>query len=356
MKKVHILTFHKEPSYGAQLQAYALGEYIKKTGREVRMINLSLDYRNRDAAPSIPGKLRMTVSKALRGYYPFQVRNFCFRRRFSVPETGCFTSAGQLERYPWSADELYITGSDQVWSRIPGKLLPSFFFSFLPPGAPRISYAASFGERFDKATVADMKPIAERFYALSVREQQGVEVCREALGMPCVEVVDPTLLGADFSPLLLKGGKKGGVVCFNLHSDPGLSAAARRLALTRGLRLTLMRGFCYEGSWRNFFMPSIRRWITNIAQAGVVVTDSFHGMVFALLFRREFVIADTGKKSLGRLANLLSGAGIAERIVPVADLGTPKAEKLPPIDFDAVWRRLEPRVEASRNFLKTFLQ
>ena len=193
--------------------------------------------------------------------------------------------------------DAYIVGSDQVWRWAYNAHIEWMYLSFVKDeSVKRIAYAASIGIAYwdypqDKSIMC--ATLAQQFNAISVREKDAVSLVKEYLGMPAQYVLDPTLLlnATDYEQLLLLGPVK-----------PDTSIAVYILDMTENKRLLLddlqKRLHCKINvignpdaqnssfSYRDRQSPPVEDWLNGIRKADYVLTDSFHGTVFSIIFHK----------------------------------------------------------------------
>ena len=177
--KIAVLTFYRAFSYGALLQCYALCTWLRKEGHEVKLLRSDLHGED-----TWKYKLN-TLTKCA---------NFRKFRKHFLP-----SEARRGENF-----DIYIVGSDQVWNPLFPLRPLDYYFSFLPPTAKRISYAASFGMNdwnIDKEITKKIQDCLYHFSAVTVREQSSANICRDIFGIRADIVLDPTLLLNDFENL-----------------------------------------------------------------------------------------------------------------------------------------------------------
>lgn len=130
MHNVNILTIHKEPNYGAVLQAYALYKTIENLGHVPYIINLDMDYRR--FPYSLKYRVLLGLHKWMKGYSHCFALAERFSRKHCPNQIGNFHTTAELESYPWNKGDYYLIGSDQVWNPgITQNLRTAFCFSFL---------------------------------------------------------------------------------------------------------------------------------------------------------------------------------------------------------------------------------
>ena len=319
-RKVGIITFHDTPNFGATLQCYALHSVVSALGHDVEVIN----YR--------PLKARLQY---LRFLFLGQRRAWCnvgrVRRFAEFARTRLNLSgraigsrrglAGLATRYAAA-----ITGSDEVWKIDHMRPFdPSFYLDFCDTAHTRlISYAASASAVTDLGARADdVAPLLRRFTALAVRDERTREQVRRVAGLESELVVDPTFLwdwsAEDLPPI---------------HPRPYVAVYAWTSAEDfRDLRRRMRRdgkdivcvGCTHPDADANYLAIGPEEWLRLLRHSDLVVTDFFHGAVFALIFGRPlFVKVDPAKRT--KLASVMELAGLAthlhESYRPVSDSPT----------------------------------
>ena len=325
--KIGIATFQWSDNYGAVLQAYALQSFLREQGHAVQII----DYR---VTPPVPW-YRKWLAKTPRGCIlkweaAYKAHRFAqFRRKHLVLTPASFRSAGSLAAIADRFDVL-ITGSDQVWnprwlSQAEG-LFDLYLLSFAGPQVRRVSYAASFGHA-EKATMNEndqqrLGAQLKQLDAISVREPSGISLVRELSGRTdAVQVVDPTLLlgRAHYEGLAgLRRNRAPYLFAYMLHGLQQDAACVIRqmsgLLHYQVVQCNLQKTALH----REYTLPSPTGWLRQIRDAAFMVTNSFHGVVFCLVFHIPFVAllisGQTGSMN-ARIQELLDTAGLAHRIV-----------------------------------------
>jgi len=330
---IGITTFQWANNYGALLQAHALQIFLRSRGHEVQIV----DYRGRQPTKGI----KKWISTSFVGcIYKWEAayREYLFdhfRRNYLIRTHEIFYSTTDLERIADKFD-LLITGSDQVWNpiflaEITG-LSELYFLSFAGKNTRKISYAASFGHSTKKTIEPKwQKILAEKLLsidAISVREASGVGLVNSICGRTdAVNVVDPTLLlDRSYYEKIAKSNIKRQKYLFSymLHElDENAEKFNKQIAMLLNLQ-TLKCDAITTGIHKPYTLPSPTNLLNLIRNASFVVTNSFHGVVFCLLFHTPF-IAITIDSSIGamnsRIVELLSSLGLTHRIcIPQAEV------------------------------------
>lgn len=315
--RLGILTLQDSPNYGALLQAYALRTYLTRLGHEAVVVDRRRESSGlplRTPAPQreqirLFGCLRVSAANGASEYACRCARTLQFLKSHVGLTDYSFHSWSEAPR-ALGFDAL-VVGSDQVWNA--NNLDPNdYLLRDVPPGMRGIAYAASIGMTgFPSERVADYKEGFARFSALSVREREAVELVA-SLGSTATQVVDPVLLAgpdiwreiAETSP-----NHKGKIFAYFLAED--INTYLEPLATfgaANGRRVDLFvdwfvrkapRGF---GGWlkaRRFWRRWFRRgidfnlaagpleFVQAIAASDLVVSNSYHALMFALLMNKE---------------------------------------------------------------------
>ena len=198
MKKIGLITIYHVPNYGSVLQTYATQVLLEKMGLECEIINYK--YPNEwHHSLGRPRPTFRTFLGCLLGLTPahrkanklikFKKENFKFTRLYN--------SLDELKSADWSKFDVFAVGSDQVWKSHFTLGDSAFMLSFIPDDKHCISIASSFASKSIPEPFREKyKKYLSKFAAISVREQNGVDLIRKELGIECTPQVllDPTLL------------------------------------------------------------------------------------------------------------------------------------------------------------------
>ena len=337
--KIGIITHWKDnDNYGAALQSYALQRYLRDIGHDAYVIRyyprverhtLSQRFLNVIKKPHLViDYIKMKFIPDHRDTWD-KLRDFSsFRERFISYSPVVYHGLEELRSNPPVAD-LYITGSDQVWH---GSLEitenRTFFLDFGEEQTRRISYAASFGRNYFPCDNEELfKELLHRFYSISMREESGLRILRER-GLNCTRCLDSTLLldGLHYKGLMDKRRHAGKFAFFytvNVKSPDGIYWNNLRDHFRReGIQSVVTTGSGYIPASEIFvgakydYAP-VQGWLSNIYYSEIIITASFHGIVFSILFQKDFVyIPIGGKHGAGndRVTDLLESMGLNDRI------------------------------------------
>jgi hypothetical protein len=349
------VTFYKIPHPGAVLQAYALHRALRTLGHNPTI----LGGREKETAPG-----RRSIKQAILRWATNSDRtlaNYAAFREKNLPLCEPVEGThGRLAGFRPEADA-FISGSDQVWNAnlFPGKTIdPAFLCSFPNSSARRISYAASMGGWAPEGNAAaDLKRALEGFHAISVREPGAKALLESLLKRPIEVTLDPTLLFDDYEEISAPPRRAGeSVVLFPLQATEGLNDAARYLAGTMKKSITTLGGplLPWKRCGRRVEADSPATWLGAIRDSAGVVTNSFHGLVFALLARKPVIFVPlTGALAPRneRIRHLCDLLNVPEEIFWT---GSPRSG-VPEICWDKLSTNLEAHRQQSLDFLSRAL-
>lgn len=354
MKKiVNIITIHKEPNYGAVLQAFALYKTIERLGGNPHIINLSMDYRRRPY--SWKNRILTVLKNWVRGYY------FCYKKaekfiyKHCPQQIGDFHTVNELKNHPWKPQEYYLVGSDQVWNpEITGSLSSAYTLSFLGDKFPnKYAYASSFGNIKDeqlRATQLDINSL-RGFKQVATREDLGVRFLTK-LGIPAIKTIDPTLLIEDYSFLIKRPIVPNDQILFLSLSDTlAMNNFVHEVSQKLNQPVRKFYGYLQPQRSKNLQFLDVEEWLAQIASASLVITDSFHATVFSILFNRPFFVYISEPSKIYRISDLLDNLGIHGRIIHSAS----EIENTPPIDYELVKKKLSTYRSQSLEYLNSII-
>ncbi|MFK8252338.1 polysaccharide pyruvyl transferase family protein [Ancylobacter terrae] len=390
VQRIGLLTLPLETNYGGILQAVSLYQYLTAAGKEVVFLETHPPESRRrravlDALAHVPflpsltrllakrpegarGPLARSLSSGLLARLRANAEivlferkaalHLPFRHRFITRRSGPLSSsqalADAVERFKLDA---LVVGSDQVWrlDYLPPDLREDFFFRFAPdPAVRKVSYAASFGRGewlFPEAGPA-IAALLARFHAVSVREASGVTICADVLGRgDARHVLDPTMLidtsffDTASAPPLGRTGKT--LLSYVLDEEPDRPFVSREVHAALGEGYTV-RSLTLDDGKAAVDVPG---WLRAYMDADFVVTDSYHGTVFSILFQKNFIAILNRSRGADRFVSLLGQLGLSDRLVMDPTPETLHALARTPVDFAPVAARLKELRAQSAAFL-----
>lgn len=367
--RIGIITILKVNNYGAELQAFATQEAIKKLGVDAEIIDY-LFYKH-------PKHIKTNLSRPLfKSSWKKQLAEFLYPIVSKVKELGSKDSKLRKSRFEKfheintsqsrvfrKLDDLYsecpdydvfIVGSDQVWNPGIYSSLKPYFLDFAPMGKRKVAYASSFGiGALPENVKATYKNYLSSFDTIGVREKSGVNIIND-LGLKAENVLDPTLLlnGDDWRNVSSKydGLPERYVAVYELASSPYLQKVAKEVSESLGCPIVRISRTTCDKTAINVTDAGPAEFLSILQNAEFVVTDSFHGTAFSVNFEKPFfTITPNRKDNNSRQADLLALLGIENRILREND---PIPSNIS-LDFSNVNMRLEDERVKSINFLRT---
>lgn len=331
---VGIMNFHFANNFGAVLVPFSLMRTIQRMGFNAEVINY--------APKEIP----------IRKHYVEFRKNF-----LNISEkTKLLNSKQELENTTSKYDKI-VVGSDQVWRLFDTS---TYMLDFAHGYKTLISYAASFGgSTFTKLSNERAITLLNRFDAISVRENTGVDICNNQFGIPAMHVLDPTLLltANEYQQIIDYFKPKSmdsqyiAYSIINKSNKEHVSALIDRLSKVMNIKF---RNILSELESEE--VNSVGGWLNDIKNSSYVITDSFHATVFAILYKKKFICLVTGANGTDRIPSLLKMLDIdcSSRVVNTLNLITPELLNNV-IDYDHVYERLNTLRNKSILFLKNAL-
>lgn len=361
--KIAILTLPLHNNYGGIIQATALSQTLRDMGHETFLISKKAPHPLHKrlmgyVLRSLPGQNIRGARQAeleRRRHYSFTRARFDGRSGYlRTPEDlGCYLTRNGIDAV--------VVGSDQVWRAdyFRPENLEFYFLALVGDYRGRkIAYAPSFGK--DEwplpDRVADVGRWLADFDAVSCRETSGTELLQNSFGCSDAQTcIDPTLLvdpGFYDAALAPSTKGRGYVLRYVLDESDTLQSAASHVveALDGDLEVRTITPDDGKATL------DISGWLRAFKDADFIVTDSFHGTVFSILFGKNFVSIGNVDRGLDRFTSLLSQLGLQDRLLLDDDMEKARHLAGSPVDFEASATRLAELRAASMSFLKNALE
>lgn len=375
-KKIGIITHPLRTNYGGLLQAYALQSVLKKNNHSPITERIS---NNRTFCQT-------RFIAFIIGFISFLLRRRKFSQIFLVPTLKEERHISQythmfIEKYINTIDtfsdedydefDVIIAGSDQVWrtSSCDSRIHIDRSFLNLPVNDKclKISYAASFGHdkwNYTNKNTEHIKNIIKDFKAVSVREKGGVDVCEKHLNIKPTHVLDPTLLldKNDYLSLLSNDiqCKFNGVFVYVLDKTDFIKDVIRLTSDSLNINSFEINPKQYNeltfwdkllGKTSDLIFPPVENWIASFRDSDMVITDSFHGTVFSIIFKKQFISIINEDRGASRFISLLEMFGLEDRLVKNENLTSINFLLSEKIDYNHVDVILKEKQKESLYFL-----
>lgn len=334
--KIGLLTLPLLYNYGAILQAYALHRVInEKIGCDCALIDKELPvypyYRRplsiisrilarifrKDKSEIIP----YWMSKKTQSIVSSNTRKFV--EKYINPKTRLINKLSRRDdKY-----DVYIVGSDQVWRKSVTLPIENYLFNFVAKDKKKIAYAASLGVdhwEFDEKKTLVIGELMSRFSHITVREESAVTLIHSKLGIKSTQVLDPTMLLAkeDYLSLIKKENIDKTLFSYILDSTlekkEYVELVARELDLSINEILPKTKLQYFKNPANHVYL-SVEEWLQGMVNSQFIVTDSFHGTVFSLIFNKPFIVIPNKRRGNTRLESILNLFDLQCRIINQID-------------------------------------
>lgn len=360
--KIALINLAYDNNYGGNLQRYALVKVLQNLGHDVIHINLRfvLPVNFLKLFPHIVFRILKKILgrkidifpewRAYRSYHSVIESTEKFYNKY-IPHTCPVLCLSDYKRY--DKFDVVVVGSDQVWrKKIAMHYLDNFFLKFLPvaPNQKRITYGVSLGSNeneLDEKEISELGVLYKRFNAVSVREPGALELFKNYNWTnPAAQVVlDPTLLlsASDYKKILKKSGIHNNIFCYilDLNSEKQTFVQSVSKRLNIDYKLTGIN---------SFNSLSIEQWLGCFYDSEFIITDSFHGMIFSIIFHKNFIVIGNKFRGMGRITDFLSSLQLENHLITEEALSSDF--KIDDIQWDLVDEIIEKRKLFSINFLK----
>lgn len=385
--KIGIITlWQSSDNYGQQLQCWALQQELIKLGHEPYLIRYDVEYRTRNNKsplwkkvlkllliyPVIKSLKRRKINKKEQLLEAYNAKRnkerqfLTFRKDNFLLSDNIYSTLQELKDNPPKADA-YIVGSDQVWAfTLDNYENRVMFLDFGDKKIKRIAYAPSFSmPSYPEKLKLVLKENLDRFDSLSVREQTGAKICNE-IGCTVQVVVDPTMLLSSKDYSVIANANTCGLYIYLYYLNISNSEEVewqqlKDFAKNNNLKVIATPASGYMQGKELFDKveyqyATIPQWIGLINGARLVVTTSFHGVVFCIIHRTPFIYFPLmGKYSRGnnRVIDLCKILGLSDHIWNSSSSFESLFHKT--IDWENVQEKLELLRKGSIDYLKNAL-
>lgn len=357
MEKIGVLTFHRADSYGAHLQAYATVAFLNQSGYEAELVDYTNQYEQRFRRIFYSKNGKMT------GFLTSFIKDYVFKKRyyknkaFGNIEQYCPVSKKKYETKKALDKAFYdvlVVGSDQVWNREITNGLDDVFLLIHGQASKRISISSSMGSVILNDEEKKMFQEAfKKFTAISAREEFAKNQLQETTGRPIKVLMDPTFLidkkkwiqSLVQKSIPYRKIKEKYILTFFLAPDETYKLRIAKLAKKLKLPVWSIQSIAVKRieSDRIILGATVADFLALIANAEVVVTDSFHGTAMSINLERNFV-AFKNKGNPVRVMTLLDTLGLSNRL----DMNE---EVYCPVNYNRVNKMLEPLREDSKKWI-----
>ncbi|ROR31466.1 polysaccharide pyruvyl transferase [Mobilisporobacter senegalensis] len=354
--KVGIITFHNYNNYGAILQSYALQKILYNLGCESEIIDYNCNYISKPYRYiNLKQKGFFTYLFGVIGficYLPRKKRCNEFRKLMNYSISVNNSNINSLS----NAYDYYISGSDQVWNYKLTNFDKNYFLEFVNDNKKKLSYAASFGlSNIQNQYRQEYAKLLSKFNKILVREKQGANIVNDLIGQVPEVVLDPTLLLTQDDWINVSSDikrKKEYILVYQLGFSKRLINFTKKLSRETSCEI-LFIPFPLGKSIKCRPLINIgpKEWLGLFKNAKYIVSDSFHGIIFSVLFNKNFFAEVSGQHKNSRAENFLSQFGLKDRIIS----NDYKVQLTQDIDYTVINERINIAREKSIESLKNML-
>ena len=316
---IALLNLPFDANFGGNLQRYALITILKKEGHNIEHINLRNNYHLPWYKYPFSYTKRIIKKIFLNSKMPIRIEQYSKKKNLEknkkaeafyqkyIPHTKEITQKRDLYKLPLY--DAYIVGSDQVWRKTMTKQfgISTFFFDFVKtPSTIKMAYAVSLGSDRNELTpkeIRHMKSLYKQFNSVSVRETSAIQLFEKyKWDFPqAIQVLDPTLLLTKDDYINLINTNKtepcpGNLFCYILDFNKEKEKIIQKIASQQDLKPFIIQ---LDGN------TSIEQWLRSFQDAQYIITDSYHGLVFSIIFNKPFTLIQNEKRGNARFDSLL---------------------------------------------------
>lgn len=372
--KIGLLTFHRASNYGTALQAIASVEALRDVGADAEIVDYRPDYIEKTMHLKSLSDVRSFRDLVSYG------AELLFRRRTlknkivefasfieKLPHSEAFSDKELLPEMCKKYD-MIVSGSDQIWNPVISTGDMSYFLPFTHPR--KAAFSSSFGTCDLSAELKEeIAGYLEDFGYLTVREMSAKRFIDELIadGHNITEpknILDPTLLyGIDYwkrHEMEAPMPKEGYILVYSLLPTPLIIHATEKIRRETGLPVLNLRPSnmdIIKGHGANIAACGPAKFISYLANATYVVTNSFHGTAFSLNFEKPFITVTLPEKNgmdiNSRLTDVLALTGMSHRRATTIE----EIDKIPfEVDFTEARKKLASERERSWELLRELVR
>lgn len=271
-------------NYGALLTGYALQQFLEDLGYNTRLIdNKFMNYKK---------------DSEYNGSFNEKFRNKYLKTTKPLKTDSDYKDLSEKAK-------IFITGSDQVFNpKWTGPLYKKYFLNFAGLNAKKLAISASFGIgddefNYDPNVVGFMKKSLQSFDYVSVREDAGIKICEEQLDVKAEQLIDPVFwISKEKYENILKSSDQdysNDIVSYVLDTNGDYEKVYDHLQEKYSCKVRTIQG-------KNL---SVEEWLKAIYECRYFITDSFHGLCFALIFNKPFICIINKHRGYARFSSMM---------------------------------------------------
>ena len=360
--KIGIITMPLCSNYGGTLQNWALQQVLIRMGHEPITLRFPVMYQGMSSlhywTKVFPMQaLRFVVHKFIGGKYEMPLTIGPWKKSVSGMERFVDEHINVTEYLPnLNMDdvrrygiEALVVGSDQIWRPVMYDAVKYYFLGFTGDSdILRIAYAPSVALDkwpYKEDVTIQLRELIKKFTAVSVREKSSVQLVKNNLGADAQWVLDPTMLlkKEDYIEICknVPESKEPFVFAYILDMTDEKRKMAEFVAKQQGCKVR------YQTADKVTADDTIEKWLANFRDAQYVITDSYHGSVFSLIFQKQFYTFYNTYRGNARMDSLKEIPGLEKRFLKISNDA---------LDDVIIFTEVEKSIDSMRNASKTFLE
>ena len=341
-------------NYGSLLNGYSVYKILKKMNRTVLMVH---------KIGAIPNDREINGTHNARfveKFYPDE----------DISPVYSFERLSELNNYC----DTFMTGSDQVWQYgINSYFHMAFFMGFVNSDKRKISFGTSFGHSEDITPLEKRHEVSKwlsRFQAISVREESGITICRDIYGVKARTVIEPVFCVEknEFEKLALSSSineTEPYILAYILDPTPEKRELIIKYSKLSGKKFIIILDGQPNTYQKNLELMNLPNCLTGIGaedfiklyqNTDFVITDSFHGTAFSIIFNKPFISIANRKRGITRFEDLLGRFGLMERLIYDINVFGPNVKQMEMFDYKRINTQIQEAKEESLGWLKAALE
>lgn len=369
--KIKTITCHNVYNFGASLQAYALMTYLQNEGYDAEIIDYKPDYLSKHYKFDVIGNPVYEKNILLKYAYLFakfpgryKAYKGLRKKRFDeftknhLKTTDIRYTSNEMLKDNLPNADIFIAGSDQIWNtNFNNGKDPSFYLDFVPNDKIKASYAASFSiDSLPEEYKENIKRMISNLDYVSVREKKGLNILKDLGIENAVQVMDPVFLLSKKEWNLLeeksqiKNFNEKYLICYDFDGNELVKEICLNIAKKNNLKIYSF----FKNNYANkcFYNIGPIEFLSLIKNSEYVVSNSFHGTAFALIYEKEFLVVNRKEKLNSRMLDLLSLFGLKERMISEFD----NRKELLSIDYALINKFVEEEVNKAKTYLENVVK
>lgn len=366
MVRIGTITFHGAYNFGSMLQTYALQEYVtrlfKDSNRECsyNVINFRTDFQKSfyslyHSVRNPKNIIKNMVAFKYRKDLSLKAAKFESFLNDYIKLTDEYNSLTELKEAP--VFDYYISGSDQIWNVRAKDFSDAYYLSFAPDDSKKISYATSLGPLMIDWSQYDSSKYSkfiERYGYISVRETKSVDNISHLTDRECHVYVDPTMLLKvdEWRKIQSQANYNNGQYILLYCLEPSKEQLNIAAAISKKLNLPIL--ITKYNNKNDMFNSFVKKYdcgpcdfLSYIDNAALVLSSSFHGTVFSMIYNKPFYVFNGMKDN--RISSILVKSGLVERSIEKKE--DIKKVNLSQPDFNAVNNIINTEINRSKEYL-----